>query len=247
MSVDYYTRLERGDLSGVSDSVLEAVARALQLDDAETAHLFDLARTANASPVARKPRKTTAEPCGPASSDPRRDHRAPAFIRNGTSTTVAANRLGEPSTPPCSPSPAPNIARFAFLNPARPGVLPGLGQDHPRPRRDPARRRGTQPLRQATHRPGRRAVDPPRRFRRRWAAHNVRSTAPASSGSTIPSSATSTSAYEAFELAADPGLKLSIYTAEPGTASADALKVLASWAATADNPAPQHATLPSDD
>ena len=57
VSVDYYTRLERGDLSGVSDSVLDALARALQLDEAETAHLFDLARAANASPVARTPRK----------------------------------------------------------------------------------------------------------------------------------------------------------------------------------------------
>lgn len=59
VSVDYYTRLERGDLSGVSDSVLDALARALQLDEAETAHLFDLARTASRSPVARKPRKET--------------------------------------------------------------------------------------------------------------------------------------------------------------------------------------------
>src|SRR6187399_1567250 len=46
VSVDYYTRLERGDLSGASDSVLDSLARALQLDDAETAHLFDLARAA---------------------------------------------------------------------------------------------------------------------------------------------------------------------------------------------------------
>src|SRR6218665_3369552 len=57
VSVDYYTRLERGDLAGVSESVLDALARALQLDEAETAHLYDLARTASASPVARKPRK----------------------------------------------------------------------------------------------------------------------------------------------------------------------------------------------
>lgn len=60
MRVDYYTRLERGDLSGVSDSVLNSLARALQLDDAETAHLHDLARAANASPVIRKPRKMLA-------------------------------------------------------------------------------------------------------------------------------------------------------------------------------------------
>ena len=47
MSIDYYTRLERGNLGGASDSVLEGLARALQLDDAETSHLFDLARAAS--------------------------------------------------------------------------------------------------------------------------------------------------------------------------------------------------------
>jgi hypothetical protein len=50
VSVEYYKRLERGNVSGVSELVLEALARALQLDDAERAHLHDLARAA--SPVA---------------------------------------------------------------------------------------------------------------------------------------------------------------------------------------------------
>src|SRR4029079_8141735 len=54
VSVDYYTRLERGNLTGVSESVLYAVAKALQLDDAEREHLFDLARTANATPRTRR-------------------------------------------------------------------------------------------------------------------------------------------------------------------------------------------------
>src|ERR1700685_3603326 len=58
VSVEYYAKLERGDLSGVSDSVLEALARALQLDEAEHAHLLDLARTAD--PAARTRRRTTA-------------------------------------------------------------------------------------------------------------------------------------------------------------------------------------------
>src|SRR4051812_21035016 len=52
VSADYYRRLERGQVSGVSELVLEALAGALQLDDAERAHLFDLARAA--SPVAPK-------------------------------------------------------------------------------------------------------------------------------------------------------------------------------------------------
>ena len=54
VSVDYYTRLERGSAPGVSESVLEALARALQLDEAERAHLFDLARAAHATPRQRR-------------------------------------------------------------------------------------------------------------------------------------------------------------------------------------------------
>jgi hypothetical protein len=59
VSVEYYCRLERGSLSGVSDGVLDAVARALLLDDAELDHLIDLARAANASPVRAGRRSST--------------------------------------------------------------------------------------------------------------------------------------------------------------------------------------------
>src|SRR5437870_7740664 len=54
VSVDYYTRLERGNANGVSETVLEALARALQLDEAERAHLFDLARAARTTPARRR-------------------------------------------------------------------------------------------------------------------------------------------------------------------------------------------------
>ena len=64
VSVPYYTRLERGDMSGVSDSVLEALARALQLDDAERAHLFDLARAAQPAAAPRRQRRATASTSG---------------------------------------------------------------------------------------------------------------------------------------------------------------------------------------
>ena len=47
MSIEYYVRLERGNATGVSDSVLDGISRALQLDEAEHAHLYDLARAAN--------------------------------------------------------------------------------------------------------------------------------------------------------------------------------------------------------
>src|SRR3954454_18912350 len=58
VSTDYYVRLEKGNVAGVSDEVLDAVARALQLDEAERTHLFDLARAAR--PVrSRAPRRRT--------------------------------------------------------------------------------------------------------------------------------------------------------------------------------------------
>ena len=71
VSVPYYTRLERGDISGVSDSVLDALSRALQLDDAERAHLFDLARAAqpaSAAAAPRRPSSASAPPCSRSST-----------------------------------------------------------------------------------------------------------------------------------------------------------------------------------
>jgi transcriptional regulator with XRE-family HTH domain len=65
VSTDYYIRLERGNLRGVSEQVLEALAKALQLDEAERAHLLDLARAASAAPAARRRPVYTAEPGSP--------------------------------------------------------------------------------------------------------------------------------------------------------------------------------------
>lgn len=70
VSVDYYTRIERGNLRGVSESVLHALAEALRLDDVERAHLFDLARTAG-------------ESSGPGSVPPLPPHRARATAPGG--------------------------------------------------------------------------------------------------------------------------------------------------------------------
>lgn len=71
VSVDYYTRLERGNMSGASESVLEALARALQLDEAERSHLFDLARAAQTTPATRRRRPTKrwyGQACSPSST-----------------------------------------------------------------------------------------------------------------------------------------------------------------------------------
>jgi transcriptional regulator with XRE-family HTH domain len=70
VSVPYYTRIERGDMSGVSDSVLHALSRALELDDAEHAHLFDLARNTTLTCSPPTPSATRSTPsCSPARGD----------------------------------------------------------------------------------------------------------------------------------------------------------------------------------
>jgi transcriptional regulator with XRE-family HTH domain len=119
VSVDYYTRLERGNLGGVSESVLDALARALQLDEAERGHLFDLARAANTT--ARSPRRCPAQqrvrPGVQRILDAMTD--TPADVRNGRRDILAANRLGyalysEIFIDPVRPA---NVARFVFLSP----------------------------------------------------------------------------------------------------------------------------------
>src|SRR3712207_1312575 len=94
VSVPYYTRLERGDLGGASDSVLQALARALQLDDAERAHLFDLARAAQPirPPAPRRPVKQRIRPSVQQLLDAMTG--AAAHIGNDRLDILGANALG---------------------------------------------------------------------------------------------------------------------------------------------------------
>lgn len=119
ISVEYYTRLERGNVSGASESVLEGLGSALQLDGAERAHLLDLARSANPSPGARRrpaPQRAV-RPGVQRVLDAMTG--APAWVRNGRSDVIAVNRLGHALYSPLFDDPVrpANTARFAFLNP----------------------------------------------------------------------------------------------------------------------------------
>ena len=119
VSVEYYARLERGNLAGASDAVLDAIARALLLDDAERDHLFDLARAAE--PAARTP---TTAPSGSPACGPRLQYTldaitgGPALVRNGRLDIIAANTLGRALYAPAYAGPRRpvNIARHAFLD-----------------------------------------------------------------------------------------------------------------------------------
>lgn len=233
MSVDYYVRLERGNLSGASDSVIEALARALKLDDAETAHLFDLARAATVpSRVRRRRSPQTVRPSVQRVIDA--ITAAPAWVRNDRGDVLAANELGralyldmmeEATTPP-------NSARFTFLNPKARAFFADWersADDIVAVLRSAA---GKNPYdKDLTDLVGELSTRS-EEFRTRWARHDVKYHRTGRKQLHHPIVGDLDMSFEALELAGDPGLRINVYTAEPGSPSEDALKVLASWAAT---------------
>jgi transcriptional regulator with XRE-family HTH domain len=240
VSVDYYTRLERGNLGGVSEAVLDALAQALQLDEAERGHLFDLARSANTT--ARPRRRPAQQRIRPGIQRILDAMDAPADVRNGRRDILAANRLGyalysELYLDPVRPA---NLARFLFLSPRAQDFFPdweSTANDLVANLRTEAGRnpydRGLQDL---VGELSTRSQE----FRTRWAAHNVRQHQTGRKRLHHPIVGDLELTYEVLDLPADPGLSLVVYGAEPGSASQDGLKLLASWAATqnqADRPA----------
>ena len=235
VSVDYYTRLERGNLSGVSETVLEALVRALQLDDAERAHLFDLARSAQPAPGARRrPAKHRVRPSVQRVLDA--VTAAPAFVRNGRMDILAANSLGRAlySQHFDSPKGPANSARFIFLDPRAPDFYVDWEQV------------ATDAVAVLRHEAGRDPHDhdlsdlvgelstQSETFRTRWAAHNVRFHDTGGKRFDHPVVGRLELTFETLELVADPGLVLFVYTAEVGSKSEEALNLLASWTATLD-------------
>jgi len=239
VSIDYYTRLERGRAAGVSGSVLEGIARALQLDEAEHAHLFDLARAA-APAAPRAPRRPGSRQVRPGVRRVLDSMTAtPAYVRNARLDVLAANRLGAALFAPVLTSAArpANSARFLFLDPAAREFYPGWerqAQDVVAVLRTEA---GRSPQDKGLSSLIGELSTRSENFRTWWAAHNVRFHRTGVKRFRHPVVGDLTLTYEALDLAADEGLRISAYTAEPGTPSDDALKVLASWAATLDQPA----------
>jgi transcriptional regulator with XRE-family HTH domain len=234
VSIDYYTRLERGNLNGVSDSVLEAVARALQLDEAERAHLFDLARTANNIPSTRR-RRPTQQRIRPALQrllDSMSD--TPAIVRNTNLDIVAANSLGRALYSPLFTDPAgpTNLARFTFIDQGAPGFFTDwddvanvtVALLRIQAGRDPGERNLSDLVGELATRSD--------EFRTRWAAHDVRLHDHGDKRFHHPVVGDLSLSFEELPLPADTDLTMTAYTAEPGSTSHDGLSLLASWAAT---------------
>jgi transcriptional regulator with XRE-family HTH domain len=236
VSVDYYTRLERGNANGVSESVLEALVQVLQLDEAERAYLFDLARTAHTTTPARRRRATRqrVRPSVQRVLDAMTG--APAYVRNGCADILAANRLGYAlmSEMFCGPARPANTARFVFLDPRATSFFvewDRVANDvvatlRSQAGRDPYDRGLSDLVGELSTRS--------EAFRTRWAAQNVRHHRTGRKHLHHPVVGDLELIYEVMDLSADPKLSLVVYTAEPGSASQDSLNLLASWAATLD-------------
>ena len=234
LSVEYYTRLERGAISGASPQVLESLARALNLDDAERAHLFDLAHAA--SPVARPPRRRNSTSYVP--------HQSlqwaldavtagPAFVRNGRMDLLAVNPLARAFYKDCydMPGQAPNIARFTFLDDRAHEFYPDWDAFAEVTVSILRTEAGRDPHNKELHDLIGELSTRSEEFRTRWGAHNVRHHGTGFKTFNHPIVGEMTLAFEGLEMAAEPGLTLTIYAAEPGSPSAERLQLLASWAA----------------
>jgi transcriptional regulator with XRE-family HTH domain len=236
VSVPYYTRLERGDMNGVSESVLNALAGALQLDDAERAHLLDLARAAHPTPARPRRRRPKQRVRPEVQWTLDAITGAAAFVSNERLDILAANQLGHAlySELYAAPTRPVNTARFVFLDPRAEesyGDWEGVATETVAILRSAA---GRDPYnRDLSDLVGELATQS-EAFRTRWAAHNVRFHNTGVKQFHHPDVGDLTLSYNRLDLAADPGLTIFTYTAEPGSRSEEALNLLGSWAATVD-------------
>lgn len=234
VSVDYYVRMERGNLSGASESVLDALGRALQLDEAEREHLFALARAAEPGARRRPAPPSTVRPAIQQVLDAISD--APAWVRNGRHDIVAMNRLGRALYAPvlADPRRPANTARFVYLDPAAREFFVDwdkIANDAAamlrlEAGRNPHDRKLIELVGELSTRS--------EIFRTRWASHDVQYHRSGQKRLRHPIVGQLDLNFEAMELPSEPGLTLNVYTAASGTPTADGLAMLASWAATQD-------------
>lgn len=243
VSVEYYSKLERGAIAGASASVLESVSRALQLTDAEHAHLLDLARAADGIPSSgrsrrRAPKSTVVRPSLQWTLDSVTD--AIAFVRDPRQNILATNALGRAFYSPVigDGGRVPNLARFQFLDPAARDFYPEwdlfaemcVAVIRAEAGRDPHDKGIQELVGELSTRS--------ELFRTLWAAHNVRTHGSGKKRFVHPVAGELTLVYEELAITAEPGQVLLIYSAEPGSPSAERLRLLASWTAESAVPSP---------
>ena len=231
VSVDYYTRLERGNLTGVSDSVLNALAEALKLDEAERTHLFDLARTANDG-ARRRPSIRQ----GQVREGIQRllnSISTPAYVRNDRLDLLGANQLGRVLLSEVfEQGPRANLARYLFLD-ERSHHFYIEWQKVARDAVAALRIRAAQnPYDQAFAELIGELSTRSEEFRQWWATHNVSLHRTSTKRMHHPIAGELTLTGETLPLSDDSGLTIVAYTVEPGSQSQKALVFLSSWAVT---------------
>lgn len=235
ISVEYYARMERGELRGVSLEVLDALARALRLDEAETDHLADLARAAGPTPPRMRRSKTRKDAV---TTDLQRFldavTGAPMWVRDRRLDFVAANPLGRALYAPMldDPSNQGNAARFTFLSTAARLFFPDWETNADEIVATLRTYAGQNPLdKRLTDLIGE-LVTRSDTFRHRWARHDVRHHRAGFKRIHHPAVGDLELNYQAMEFPANPDWFMFAFTSEPGSPTEERLKLLGSLATT---------------
>ncbi|MEU5700041.1 helix-turn-helix transcriptional regulator [Streptomyces aurantiacus] len=235
VSVEYYTRLERGNLRGVSDSVLDALAQALRLDDNERVYLYDLARAAGPAPGARTRQRAVRPTVRPSVARIVEGMPGmPACVMNNRLDALAANPLCRAlyADMYADPTCGANVARFAFLTAAARRFYVdwehmarfAVGALRIEAGRNPYDRELSNLIGELSTR----SED----FRVMWGSHDVHVFRQSTKRLHHPLVGVLELDQETMSLPDGSGLSVLVYSAPSGTAAEDGLKLLASWSAT---------------
>lgn len=244
VSVEYYARMERGDLAGVSAEVLDSVAQALRLDEAERDHLDDLARAAGPRPMRRR-KKACEKGVTPAFQrflDAVTG--APVWVRDRRMDFVAANALGRALYAPLfeDPSGRANTARFIFLDPVARLFFPDWEANADGIVATMRTYAGQNPLDKGLTDLIGELVTRSDAFRQRWSVHDVRHHRVGAKRIHHPVVGDLELSYEAMDLPANPDWFMFAYTAEPGSPTEERIRLLGSLAATDQDISPRSTT-----
>jgi transcriptional regulator with XRE-family HTH domain len=239
VSVEYYAKLERGAVAGVSAPVLNAIAQALRLDDAERAHLFHLAHAADGTAAGMRPRRRPSKRWSPRPTLSWVLDRfaAPAIVRNGRMDLLAGNQLGQAmhtALYEAEPGRPPNFARFTFLTEAGRDFYPNWDEAADTCVAILRTEAGRDPLDKELHDLVGELTTRSPEFLRRWSAHNVRYVGAGVKVFHHELVGDLELGYESVDMLSDPGLTLTLYAAAPGSATEHALDLLGSWTAGRD-------------
>src|SRR3954470_18014436 len=234
VSAEYYKRLERGNAAGVSEAVIDGISRALQLDEAEHAHLYDLIRAANAGAHPQRRQRPDRRSQLPAGMQQTLDAMStvPVFIQNGRLDAIATNRLGRAlfSEMMDGVRPPVNAARFVFLDPRAQTFYRDWEANTRQIVAVLRAEAGRSPYdRQLSDLVGELSTRS-ELFRTLWGAHDVREHRTGTKSVHHPIVGDLDLTYQSMDLASDRGLQMLVFSAEPGSVSSERLQLLANWA-----------------